>query len=131
DYLAPGWWREGPLKLQFRLGTGERLVRWLAAKIERIDGDKIELRGAEIQGDTDPREFRTTLSFDQFDRWSRDDISAEGLEEGRFLEIGLYVKDDEESADRRPITIIRVHRDHPWRTGASGNQDTARYLVPA
>lgn len=87
--------------------NGQLLSRWLAARIEAIDEEGVELRvgispKAEIEG---PKFGGLTLTLEQFDRCSRDERASE-LKKGRFLELAFYGDDDQPT--------IRVHRLQAW-----------------
>ncbi|MGI8730922.1 MAG: hypothetical protein ACR2LK_13225 [Solirubrobacteraceae bacterium] len=107
--LRDDWWR-APVLLQGHLGDGRlRLRRWLAGRIEAIDGDHVELRVADMKmGGESPRYARSRISLEDFDEWSRDQTIAE-LAPGRFVEIGLYSAEDGSDATR----LLRVHSEQP------------------
>jgi hypothetical protein len=128
---ADDWWRNGPFLLETRDPWGnERLARWLACRVEALRENRVILRGIHVihESDADAEVVATEMSFDEFDRWTADDVTARDLEPGMFIEVGLYVPDqgDGEKTSKK----IRVHRDEVWSDEALPHlyPDPLRYL---
>jgi tetratricopeptide (TPR) repeat protein len=130
DRLKPRWWERRPELLQDRLGTGEQLMSWLAARIEGLDEQGVHFHAAVIErGDTAdaPRTARTTLRRDEFNRLCRDGELADLIEPGWFAEIGIYAHP--EAPEEGAHTLIRLHEPE-WDEGDAPFLDTARYVRP-
>jgi len=114
--LRPRWWQDGPELLQHRIGTGEQLVRWLAARVESKDENGIHIRAAvlEPQQAGDPSIAWSEIGLEEFDRMCRDEISAHNLPVGSFLEVGIYAKQAKSS--KHADTIIRVLPEREWNS---------------
>jgi tetratricopeptide (TPR) repeat protein len=128
--LRPGWWRDGPELLQHRLGTGERLVRWLAARVESKDEDGIDIRGAvlEVPQEGEPPLAWSTIRAEDFDRMCRDDMSAHDLPAGAFVEVGVYAAPAKDS--KHAETIIRVLPQREWGTHNLSGLAILRHVRP-
>jgi tetratricopeptide (TPR) repeat protein len=126
--LRRGWWHDGPELLQHRLGAGEQLVRWLAARVESKDENGINIRAAvlEPQQESDPSIAWSEIALDEFDDMCRDDVSAHALGVGRFLEVGIYAKPGKDKTGAQ--TIIRVLPDHEWDAPGPPALAMLRYL---
>lgn len=125
--LRPGWWKDGPEKLQFRfVVTGEERVKWLAARVERKDKDGFHLRAAVVESDEEPQIAWTTIGVEDFANWCQDDLAASDLKVGSFLEVGLYVKPANAAA--KVQTVIRVLPERPWETAGMSSLQSDRYL---
>jgi tetratricopeptide (TPR) repeat protein len=114
EHLAEPWWIEGPFLLQRRIGEGNTdviLRRWLAARIEAIDHDEVELRVRDVEvGELDPPPSgRVRMDRATFDALNRDGPSVD-LAPGRFIEVGLYSQEDGSDVRR----LIRVHALRAW-----------------
>ena len=101
--------------LQHRVGTGEQLVRWLAARVESKDENGIHIRAAvlEPQQADDPSIAWSEIGLEEFDRMCRDEISAHNLPVGSFLKVGIYAKQAKSS--KHADTIIRVLPEREWK----------------
>jgi tetratricopeptide (TPR) repeat protein len=114
QYLMDEWWHQGPFLLQRRIPDDNvelLLRRWLAGRVELIDGDEVELRvrDVELGEDRTPPSGHLRMSREAFDGLSRDWPSAE-LAVGRFVEVGLYSNESGERTRR----VIRVHPLRAW-----------------
>jgi tetratricopeptide (TPR) repeat protein len=111
--LRPEWWTSGPELLQYRFGTGEQLVRWLAGRVESKDEAGIHLRAAVLEvGQHDPPRIAwSAIPFERFDELRRDEVRAHDLPVGAFLEVGLYASS---GGERQARTLIRVLPDRDW-----------------
>jgi len=125
------WWRKGPFLLDTRDPWGEeRLVRWLALRVDAIRENRIIFRGLNVVHGSSlkPELIRTEMTFDEFDRWQAGDISARQMEPGMFVEVGLYPRggQDADDASKR----IRVHPVGEWFDEGLPNlfPDPLRYL---
>ena len=105
-------------------------MRWLALRVDAIRANTIMFRGLNVVygSDSSPEVTRTAMTFDEFDRWQASDLSARELEPGMFVEVGLYIRSeqDAEEASKR----IRVYPDDDWFDEALPNlfPDPLRYL---
>lgn len=126
--LRPGWWRAGPERLQDRLGSGDRLVRWMAARVQDRDQEGIRVRAAVLVPgqDVEPEMAWTQLSDEQFDAFCRDDVRARDLSLGSFIEVGLYAPDA--GAGKHAETIVRVLPEREWDAPGLSHGDDLRHL---
>ncbi len=127
--LRPGWWQDGPELLQHRLGTGEQLVRWLAARVESKDTDAINIRGSALEPDqdSDPSIAWSQISFESFDGMCRDNVTARDLSVGSFIEIGIYATEARQG--KHAETIIRVlPPEQEWSHRSFPSPDPLRYV---
>lgn len=110
EYLAKGWWSQGP----FLLDT-ENLKIWAALRISHVEGDEhpivgnfpqkvtLYVHGAKVtpkQEQEPDNYFYSEMTLDTLKKITSDSISD--LEEGRFLELGLY-EDGSEKVKIYPI----------------------------
>ncbi|MFZ5478966.1 MAG: tetratricopeptide repeat protein [Myxococcota bacterium] len=108
--LRPRWWERGPFLLPPEVeGAGKR-VRWLAARLDEVDGERLHLRVAEGpgRGERNLRVSKLEVDFDTFTRWGYCE-PFKRLVPGTFLEIGVYV-----APRREPVMHVRVHPRQPW-----------------
>ena len=117
------WWK-GPHRCAHRNDANRPLVRWLPGRVDAVQEGTIDVRTAfPPPNPSDEATYgHLELTFDEFDRWCKDDVHARALTPGRFIELGYY-EDVEEP-------VIRVHPVEalddsalPWL-----RPDPARYL---
>lgn len=126
--LRPGWWREGPERLQFKFLTGEQRVKWLAGRVERTDEKGIHVRAAVVEGDEQPYMAWTTIAEDQFAEWCQDEVDVKEIRAGAFLELGLYVNPDAGAKKASPQSVIRVLPEREWSVAGLSEMRSDRYL---
>jgi tetratricopeptide (TPR) repeat protein len=125
------WWRKGPFLLEHRdPRTEERLVRWIAGRVEAVHDAEVLIRGIHVTvSDTgEPEVVTTQIPFEQFNRLVADDVPAREIEAGTFVEIGLYAGAGRKAA--KTSSKIRVHSQSQWRDDALPRlfPDPQRYL---
>lgn len=125
------WWREGPFLLDRRdPRTDDRLVRWLALRVDAVRDACLVTRGLHIVvGDpAEPSVITADISFEQFEMFGAEDVGPSAIEPGTFLELGVYAGKSRD-ADKT-TTKIRVHRDSTWLDDALPRlfPEPARYL---
>lgn len=125
--LRPGWWREGPERLQFKFLTGEQRVKWLAGRVERVDEKGMHVRAAVVENDGEqPYIAWTTITKEQFAEWCQDEVDAKDIGEGAFLELGFYVAPSKAKA---PVqSVIRVLAPREWKTAGLSEMRSDRYI---
>lgn len=128
QYLEREWWRHGPFLLGRRSGDGKStLRRWLAGRVEQVDGREIELRVREIRmsDEQPPRSASLRMRVTEFDKDTRDQYAGD-LSRGRFVEVGLYTDDQDRITQRE----IRVHAERSLAEDALQQRGgaTDRYL---
>lgn len=126
-YLADRqWWKE-PRLLPTTVFDGKRLMRWLAGRVESVARHQIVIVAVEVDaGAKLPGEVvRTSVSFDEFDRWSGDEIEASMVRPGTFLELGLY-----SGGGNKTEMLKRLHPRDEWQDPELPwlEHDPARYL---
>jgi tetratricopeptide (TPR) repeat protein len=126
--LRPRWWQDGPERLQYRLGGDERLVRWLAARVESKDQSGINIRAAVLeQGQKEePVIAWSEIDLDSFDVMCRDDVSAKELRAGTFLEVGVYALPGKQA--KHAETIIRVLPSRVWAAPGPSELPVLRHV---
>jgi tetratricopeptide (TPR) repeat protein len=126
--LRPGWWQDGPERLQYRLGSDKQLVRWLAARVEGMNQNGISIRGAVLeQGQQgDPAIAWSEIDPESFNAMCRDDVSARELRTGTFLEVGIYAVPGKQA--KHAETIIRVLPSHDWGTHGLSELPALRHV---
>jgi len=125
--LHPGWWREDPERLQYRFPTGERLMKWLAARVESKSKNGTRLRGALVEGDKEPEIVWLTVSDQDFAAWCQDNVDVRDLRVGAFVELGLYVNPGKKKST--PQTVIRVLPERRWETPGLSDLRPDRFLA--
>ena len=87
---------------------GKGLVRWLPARVSDTDELAIYLVVAEErEADQQPVFSRLTVERELFDDWAQD-MSADAVKTGRFLELAVYGDPDD-------APVIRVHPERPYK----------------
>ncbi len=91
--VCKNWWESGPFFLASSLENGSTLVRWLAARVENVDSENVELRLGEVLS-SDPAEPR--ISFGDFPKQLLEEwgVDVKELKPGEFLELGAYGDDE-------------------------------------
>lgn len=109
------WWLEGPARLTARDGAGRRLERWLAGRVEGVGEAGIEIHVARVEPDGgEPRRGLMRLAPDVWDQHVIDDVVADALTPGCFVEIGNYAG---EQGNARAIVVLPMEPvDHPIPT---------------
>lgn len=127
--LVEQWWKRGPELLQERLGEGggERLVRWLAARVEALDQDGVHLRAAPAnnQDDSPPAVGEMIIDTETFLRLCRDPARAKRMEPGWHAEIGVYASEQKGDANR---TVIRLLEPEVAEWADESPLPSSRYL---
>ena len=119
--IAPeDWWGKGPHLNSWRDHAGRKLTDWRPGRVESVSETEIDLllAGAPAEGMDSPSLETLTLSFEEFNRYSRDE-RAEQLTAGRFVEIATY--------DGVSDPVVRVHKDAPLHLPPVF-PDPARYI---
>jgi hypothetical protein len=106
------WWLERPARLTARDGAGRRLEQWLAGRVEEVGAKEIQIHVARVDpGGDELRRGLLRLKPDVWDQHVLDDVDADKLTPGRFIEIGSYVGDQ---GSARAIAVLPVEPvDHP------------------
>jgi hypothetical protein len=127
-YLASRqWWKDEPRLLPTSVFDGKRLIKWLAARVESVARHEVSVVAIEVDRATSRpgQPVRTGFTFDEFDQWSGDEVTARDLRRGTFLEIGLY------SGKGSSVHLLkRVHPREEWSDPELPNlePDPLRYL---
>lgn len=122
DRVMEKWWKQPEL-------LGERddglpLQVWLAATVEAISSNGIDLHAAVIEGEQ--RSFgTTTISWETLQARAEDETRLEELDVGDFLEIGYYGRGAEISND----PVIRILQRRDWTSGIETPLDPMRYIL--
>ncbi len=98
-HLEEGWWRNGPFLLSGERANGARLLRWLAARVEGVVGDRVVLLVGVVGVDTANGQGQlagpATMEVSVADLQSWLGSGVESIpKDGEFLEIGVYVTPD-------------------------------------
>ena len=100
------WWAERPARLPARDGAGRLLERWLAGRVEEVGEEQIQIYVARVDPDGgEPRRGLMRLAPDVWDQHVLDDVVADELTPGRFIEIGSYAA---EQGNVRAIVVLPV-----------------------
>ncbi len=106
-HLRTRWWEDGPFLLD-ATEHNRKLSRWMAARLDAIEGKTIHLRIATIEAaGKEPTYEDLELPFATLQRWlgSR----ARSISAGQFLEIGVYG-----SAKDPHDWVVKLHKQRPW-----------------
>ena len=121
---ATGIWWSQPELLGERDNDGLPLQVWLAAAVEAVSTNGLDLHIAVIEVGQRPRFGTTTMSWDTLQARVEDSTRAEKLDIGDFLEVGYYGRGAELSND--PVVRILPRRD--WSSGIETPLDPMRYI---
>lgn len=98
------WWQEPPEALAQRDTDGRELQFWAAGRVEAVDDDGVHLHVAQVRDrQSEPEPAQMTVPFPVWQARCLDEVTANELTSGRFVEVGRYRADGEE-----PRTAIRV-----------------------
>ena len=96
------WWDEAPQMLPQRDTEGRELVEWAAGRIEQVDDEGVHIHVAQVLATEErPVVGWTVVTPDAWGRRCLDQIPAEQLRVGTFVEIGRFgVGEDARTAIR-------------------------------
>jgi tetratricopeptide (TPR) repeat protein len=103
------WWEGSPAVLATRDTNGRRLVRWAAGRVDHVDADGVHVHLAEVgSGETNPQLGWSIITPEAWRARALDDIAADEVRRGQFVEIGRYQSDGDEA--RTAIRIVPLPR---------------------
>jgi len=121
---ATEWWREAPQVLPQRDTDGRQLIQWAAGRVEHVDEEGVHIHLAQVEDpEKEPDPGWMIVAPDAWKTRCLDDVPAEKVRVGRFVEIGRYVSD---AHDAR--TAIRLVPFAPLAEGRHRPLDPGRWM---
>lgn len=123
---AGPWWQKGPQVLPQRDTEGRQLLQWAAGRVEHIDDEGVHLHLAEVHDSVHPPVTGWMIvAPEAWENRCLDDVPANKILVGQFVEIGRYASNDAE--DRSAIRLVPTV---PLPEGRHRPLDPGRWLRP-